>query len=41
MVIPMLKSQLGNLQVPGFPGKQGRSSNPLGSLGDLFMKERR
>ena len=39
MVIPMLRNQLGNLNVPGLlSGKQGHSSNPLGALGDLFMK---
>jgi AsmA protein len=41
MVIPALKSQLGNLQVPGFSGKQGGFSNPLGAFGDLFMKRAR
>jgi AsmA protein len=42
MVIPMLKSQLGNLNVPGLTsGKPGQSSNPLGALGDLFMKRTR
>jgi hypothetical protein len=39
MVIPMLKKQLGNLNVPGLEsGKQGHSNNPLGAFGDLFMK---
>jgi hypothetical protein len=41
MVIPMLKNQLGNLNLPGLgSGKPGHSSNPLGAFGDLFMKRR-
>jgi AsmA protein len=39
MVIPVLKNQLGNLNVPGLlSGKRGHSSNPLGALVDQFMK---
>jgi hypothetical protein len=37
MVIPMLKNQLGNLNVPGLsPGKHGHGGNPFGAIGDLF-----
>jgi hypothetical protein len=42
MVIPILKSQLGNLNVPGLvSGKRGRSDKSPGTLGDLFMKRPR
>jgi len=39
MVIPMLRNQLDNLNVPGLtPGKQGHDRNPFGAVGDLFRK---
>jgi AsmA protein len=39
MVIPTLKKQLGNLNVPGLPsGKQRQGNNPFGAIGDLFKR---
>jgi hypothetical protein len=39
MVIPMLRNQLGNLNVPGLtPGKQGHDRNPFGAIGDRFRE---
>jgi hypothetical protein len=39
MVIPMLKNQLGNVDVPGLlSGKQRHGGNPFGAIGDLFKK---
>ena len=41
MVIPALKSQLGNLQVPGLSGTPGGSNNPFDAIGGLFRKRAR
>jgi AsmA protein len=42
MVIPMLKNQLGNLNVPGLTsGEQGQGSNPFEAIGGLFKKGHR
>ena len=41
LVFPILKSQLGNLNVPGLPSGQKGRDNPLGAIGDLFMKRQR